>query len=117
MKTVTFSVSELSVIISAMDYMDCCLENLPISPAGWSEERSGSAFVSAYKKYASGVSPLALTNDEIIMTDNVLYHYLFTAQPFDMPRQPPAYAAEAAALRTRIGSLLSGGLPADGNSR
>lgn len=117
MKTISFSASELSVILLAMDYMDCCLENLPVSPEGWTEERSCAAFISAQEKYASGASPFALTDDEIVMTDTVLYHYLFTAQPFDMPRIPPEDAAEAAAIRTRIESLVSDARLSGGSSR
>lgn len=116
MKTIDFSTNELSLIRRAFAYVDCCLEDLPLGMNGWTTKHFLDAFYAVSEKYSHSKSPFSLTNDDIIATSTALYHYLFTAQPFDMPRSLPEDGAEVSELRTKILFLLSDA-PADENSR
>lgn len=107
MKICAFSADEIKAILTAMDYLDFCLEDVDTNPAGWNNDQASAAFRSSRAKFLDFDKDTTLTKDECLFINTVLYHYFYTAQPGDSPREVPEEALHALSAKRKIEHMLS----------
>lgn len=107
MKICAFSDNEIRAILTAMDYLDFCLEDVDTNPAGWNNDQASAAFRSSRDKLSRFDKDTTLTKDECLFINTVLYHYFYTAQPGDSPREVPEDALQAFSAKQKIEHMLS----------